>query len=66
MMDMWRLQYSLQFNPRVPVRPDSVKELLNQKKAKVVQESDESFQGAGIGTMVDTIVNEATLQQIAS
>ncbi len=64
MMDEWRLQYSLQSNPRVPIRPDSVKKLLNQKKIEIVSISEKTYVDAGIVTMADAIVNETTLKKI--
>jgi hypothetical protein len=54
-MDLWRVQYELQSNDRVPIRPSSVKELLKQKKVLTVQEEDKTFVDRGIGTMVDNI-----------
>ncbi|KAH9150111.1 hypothetical protein AeRB84_006993 [Aphanomyces euteiches] len=64
LMDLWRMQYELQQNNRVPIRPSSAKELLKQKKLASVRNEDEQYIDRGIGTMVDR-VDEVSLQSIA-
>jgi hypothetical protein len=62
-MDVWRMQYELQQNPRVPIRPTTVKGMLKQKKMVTVQVENETFVDRGIGTMVDC-VDEDSLREI--
>uniref|UniRef100_K3WLT0 Uncharacterized protein n=1 Tax=Globisporangium ultimum (strain ATCC 200006 / CBS 805.95 / DAOM BR144) TaxID=431595 RepID=K3WLT0_GLOUD len=63
-MDMWRLQYSMQCNPQFPSRPSTVKELLKRKKTQSHQESEAAFDDIGAGTMVDFVHSDQTIQQI--
>jgi hypothetical protein len=55
LMDVWRLQYELGNNPRIPIRPTSVKELLRQKNLETVEHEDAMFVDRGKGTMVDSV-----------
>ncbi|OWY93665.1 hypothetical protein PHMEG_00036858 [Phytophthora megakarya] len=62
--DLWRLQHSLGSNVRVPVRPNTAKEILKQKKVTAVQRKAETFQDAGEKTMVDATFSDNTVQKI--
>ena len=64
-MDIWRLQFELQQNPRIPIWPTSVKELLKQKQIWTVQMENDTLVDRGIGTMADH-VNASALQQICA
>ncbi len=55
-MDLWRFQYYVEGNSAVaPVRPPTVRDIIDQKKKISVKQDNYSFVDRGIGTMCDTI-----------